>query len=118
MAISWLLATSCQPNERTIWLRTLNNAHEPIEYLAFSNGEGHGRTRRFVLAPGDSVRTQLRLEGKGDGDYWMRYKFTSSKDTLACRFGYYTNGSPVEKELILTIDADTVLVSRIPLDSY
>ena len=120
LALSLLVLESCQPRdaERQITFRAVNKAQETIDYLTFSNDVGQRKTASFVLPSGDSIRTGFKLEAKGEGGYQMRYKFISSRDTVTQRFGYYTGGSPLEKELILTVYADTVLINRIPLDSY
>jgi hypothetical protein len=117
-ATGLLMVASCHPKERAITLRAINKAPVSVEYLAFSDGEGQGGTARFVLPTGSSIRTQVKLKGRNDGDYRMHYKFAGSQDTLTQRFGYYTNGVPLEKELILRIEADTVLIKSIPFDSY
>ena len=66
-------------------------------------------TASFTLLTGDSIRTPFRLEAKSDGNYRMRYKFLGSNDTLTHCFGYFTNGSPVEKEVIVKIEVDTIV---------
>lgn len=120
LAISLLVLESCEQkdSERQITFRAVNKAQETIDYLTFSDDVGQRRTKSFIIPNGDSIRTSFNLESKGEGGYRMRYKFSNSKDTLTGRFGYYTNGSPLEKEFILRIYADTVLISRVPRDSY
>lgn len=120
LALSLLVLESCEQKdtERQITFRAVNKAQQTIDYLTFSNDMGQRRTTSFVISNGDSIRTNFKLESKGEGGYQIRYKFSNSRDTLSGRFGYYTNGSPLEKEFILKIYADTVLIDRVPLDSY
>lgn len=120
LAVSLLVLESCEQKdpERQITFRAVNKAQQTIDYLTFSNDVGQRRTTSFIIPNGDSIRTNFKLEAHGEGGYRVRYKFSNSKDTLTKRFGYYTNGVPFEKELILKIYADTVLMDRISLDTY
>lgn len=98
----------------------INNTKVPIDFLTLSTQQDQGKTVPCTLQVGDSTELELSFKDvdRTDGGYKMKYKFSQSSDTLSNEFGYYTNGYPVEKMIILGVYADSISARFILLDSY
>lgn len=122
VALSFLVSGSCKqldPDPK-LSLQVTNKAHENISFLTVSIMNGQGRTAGFSIPKEATVNVDLGFGkvDKTDGSYQLRYKFSNSADTLVKDFGYYTNGYPLEKTLILNVYTDSVSVDIIPRGSY
>lgn len=97
-----------------------NKTKETIDYLSFSTNKGQGKTVNYAVPEDAAVNVNFDFGqiDKTDGGYQLTYKLASSADTLIERFGYYTNGSPTEKALVLKVYRDSISVDRIPFGSY
>jgi len=97
-----------------------NKAKETIDYLSFSTTKGQGKTVNYAVPKDATVNVNFDFDqiDKTDGGYQLTYKLASSTDTLIEHFGYYTNGYPTEKALVLKVYSDSISVDRIPFSSY
>ena len=122
VALSFLVWGSCTQlsPDRKLALQVTNKGQENIDFLTVSTMNGQGKTANHSVPKEATVNVDLGFGkvDKTDGSYQLRYKFSNSADTLVKDFGYYTNGYPLEKTLILNVYADSISVDRIPLDSY
>jgi len=46
---------------------------------------------------------------KSDGSYLLTYKNSKTTALIQYEFGYYTNGSQIEKNIVITISNDTII---------
>ena len=110
--IDVVLCISCTERDldQQLSVRVTNNTKQTIDYLSLSTQEAQGKTEPTRIQMGASVDLKLDFKGvdKTDGGYKMKYKLSQSKDTLVSKFGYYTNGYPLEKAILIGIYADSV----------
>ena len=120
--LNMLTYASCkqQNSEQKIAFRVTNNSQDTIDFLTFSTQEEQGKTVPCTLQIGASTELKLNFKGvdRTDGGYKMKYKFSQSNDTLLNEFGYYTYGSPIEKEILLDVYADSISTKFVPFDAY
>lgn len=79
----------------------------------------HKRNSQFInLEPGEIEIYWLDMTElpKVDGDYLLTFKRNRTNKVIK-RFGYFTNGYPLEKLTKIQIEKDTVIIDQI-LDDY
>lgn len=117
-----IVSASCGDVDRSnlLTFQVTNKAKETIDYLSFSNTKGQGKTANYAIPKDATVNINFDFSqiDKTDGGYKITYKLASSTDTLIERFGYYTNGYPTEKALVMKVYSDSISVDRIPSTSY
>lgn len=86
-----------QTNTKIDSLRIVPNGYESDFYISLSPGE----TKKY-----DCDMTNI---AHVDGDYKLDYKFDTSY-FVSKTFGYYTNGYPIERLIIVSIKTDTILI--------
>ena len=122
VALSFLVWGSCTQLslDRKLALQVTNKGQENIDFLTVSTTNGQGRAASSSIPKEATVNVDLEFGkvDKTDGSYQLRYKFSNSADTLVEEFGYYTNGYPLEKTLILNVYTDSISVNIIPRGSY
>lgn len=120
VALSFLVWGSCKQLDpaHKLSFRVTNKAQENIDFLAVSTMNGQGKTAGYSIPKAATVNAGFGQVDKTDGSYQIHYKFSNSADTLVENFGYYTNGYPLEKTLILNVYTDSISVDRIPSGSY
>lgn len=122
VALSFLVWGSCKqlaPDPK-LALQVTNKGPENIDFLTVSTTNGQGRTASSSIPKEATVSVELGFSqvNKTDGSYQLRYQFSNSADTLVKDFGYYTNGYPLEKTLIINVYTDSISVDIIPRGSY
>ena len=119
--INIVICTSCNEQDlrQQISFRVTNNTQNNIDFLILSTDKDQGKSLTYKIPKGSSIDSKVDFKGvdRTDGAYKMKYKFSQSKDTLFEQFGYYTNGYPLEKELIINIYADSISMKFVPLDA-
>ena len=115
----WGSCTQLSPDHK-LSLQVTNRAQDTIDFLIVSTANEQSKTANHSVPKEATVNTMLKFDqvDKTDGSYQIRYKFSNSADTLVEKFGYYTNGYPLEKILILNVYTDSISVEGIPRGSY
>lgn len=87
-----------------------NNTNRPIDSLQVLPDKN---TRVLSILPGETREyiSDMRGGAKTDGEYMLKFKTDSVVRTK--RFGYYTNGYPIEESTKINIKADTILFDYI-----
>jgi len=101
--------------EHEIHFRVTNQTASALDLLRFSTADGQGQTAAYRLPAGASLTVPFRFADidKTDGSYHMTYVHGATADTITREFGYYTNGHPLDKELVLDVFASTVRIGRV-----
>ena len=103
-------------------ITTYSCAHQPVVEFVITNDSGQPveslNITAHQLQPPQSVdvpeaaNLEYRLDMTNvphvDGDYLLRFHRGGVPDSL--RFGYYSNGMPLEERIFIDIQRDTVLV--------
>ncbi len=79
----------------------------------------HERKSQFITLEPDQIETywlDMTDLPKVDGDYLLTFKRNETSKELK-RFGYFTNGYPLEKVTKIQIEKDTVIIDQI-FDEY
>ncbi|PWJ55269.1 hypothetical protein CLV98_11438 [Dyadobacter jejuensis] len=100
---------------REVVIEINNHSPQDIDFLRLSNHQKEGITQAYSLLTGATILVPFGFESmpNTDGSYMLQYRLASSIDTLTHQFGYYTNGYPVEKKIILKIYADSIRVDHL-----
>ncbi len=113
---------SCKQIEQShqLTFQVTNKTQETIGYLSLSTTKGQGKIVRYVVSKDATVNVNFDFNqiDKTDGGYQVMYQLASSTDTSPENFGYYTNGYPLEKALVLTVYTDSISVDRISFNSH
>lgn len=106
-----VLLGSCQRNVKAQFEIT-NSASQPIDSVNITSFD-HEKNSNFIsLQPGQSQIYWFDMTNLPavDGDYLLTYKDSTTK---SIRFGYFTNGAPLEKLTKIIIKQDTVIFDQI-----
>ena len=106
--LSGMLFLSC--NNSGINFKIVNTTNSTVDSLSISPNTGV-KENYITLLPKDSLEyfTDMSELPTQDGHYVISYKLNGKNITRG--FGYYTNGYPLEKEISLIIESDTVIAS-------
>lgn len=109
-----LFLSSCR-NHQIAKFEVSNDSENTIDSLYIKVNDTIQPLMFIKLEEGDKRHIDLDMTniGLGDGDYLIGYKFIEKDTIFSMRFGYYTNGSPSEKETIISIKKDTILFDYI-----
>lgn len=104
--LSGLLFLSC--NQSGINFKIVNTTNSIVDSLSISPSTGI-KKNYISLLPKDSSEYFADMSGMPtqDGHYIISYKLNGKR--IARGFGYFTNGYPLEKEISLKIESDTVI---------
>ena len=116
----WFAVVGCQPEKRkeTATFVLKNETREDLDSIQFTVTTGvHPKPSSVYWQLGAKQKRVCQLDMTNklalDGSYWLIYRRVPSAQRRVYRFGYYTNGSPYENSIRLTIRADTTLVDYI-----
>ena len=102
-----ILAISC--NQSGVDIKITNATNNNIDSLSVRASTG--RDKQYVsLLPNESLKYVADMEDLPtiDGNYIISYKMNGAKKITG--FGYFTNGYPLDKEISLRIEKDTVIM--------
>ncbi|TGV02577.1 hypothetical protein [Flavivirga rizhaonensis] len=103
-SIAFLLLYSCCTDNGKFLIK--NNSDFDIESLSIIPDS---KTQYFKIKKGDHIYINTCMnEVKSDGGYSITYKNISSGKTISNSFGYYTNGSQIEKRILILISNDGI----------
>lgn len=96
---------SCNYNEAKF--NITNNSGFEIDSLSITPDS----KKEFIsLNKGEQTVHYIEMDDlNSDGSYFISFRNLETKATIKQRFGYYTNGSQIEKEIMITIKKDTLL---------
>jgi hypothetical protein len=107
----FILLLSCTSNNGVnICLK--NSSEFPISEIEIMTSDTLAKIEIQKLNKSEVISEFLNMNNvkKIDGDYFIEYKL---KDSVYKRkFGYYTNGYPLESEISITIKQNIILVSQ------
>ena len=69
-------------------------------------------SKNHVIKLLKNEKTNLKTcmnQTKTDGSYTISFKNSNTNKTVSYNFGYYSNGSQLEKKIVLVIKNDTIL---------
>lgn len=100
-----LVFTSCNYIFRTIPVEIINNTNHKIESLVIIP---NANFKKVFIEKGKSIKYILDLSSipKRDGSYLLSYK--SNDKLIEKGFGYFSNGMPVEKKMVIRIEKDSI----------
>ena len=107
--------SSCQTEINAIFEIT-NNTENTIDSINIKSFD-HGLNPIYLkLKPNESQTYSLNMSDlpKVDGDYLLTYKTNKINSE---RFGYFTNGYPLEDRTEIKIQKDTIIIDQI-FDKY
>jgi hypothetical protein len=106
-----LILNSCYSiSENRIKVAIKNNSNEPITNLEFTTTENLDVIRIDRIEPKDQVKEFLSMEkNELDGGYTLTFTRTNGEEQFIST-GYYTNGGPIYRSVIFTVETDTTLV--------
>ena len=115
IALIFILSlTSCEElsEPSSVKISLINNSNKPAQ-LTFSNG----KDVVVIDADGNKTVSKALIFSESlnqDGSYDLRF-LSATKDT-SYSLGYYTNGSPLDKEFQITWTNDSLKMKSIPRD--
>ena len=115
--VSILLLSSCS-SEIKAKFEIENKTNFIIDSINIKSFD-HERKSQFIKLEPDQIETywlDMTDLPKVDGDYLLTFKRNENSKELK-RFGYFTNGYPLEKVTKIQIEKDTVIIDQI-FDEY
>jgi len=115
--VSILLLSSCS-SETKAKFEIENKTNFVIDSINIKSFD-HERKSQFIKLEPDQIETywlDMTELPKVDGDYLLTFKRNETSKELK-RFGYFTNGYPLEKVTKIQIEKDTVIIDQI-FDEY
>jgi hypothetical protein len=114
LVIPFLIFFSCN-NEIIAKFEITNKTYTIIDSLNISSFDYQINKNYINLKPGETKEYFLDLTDlpKVDGDYFLRFIYLDSNKKESERFGYYTNGYPLEKLIQIKISRDTIAYNSI-----
>ncbi len=108
-----MMISSCFLQKSGINITLINETNEVIHHVRVTTSDNQASTMVSELKSQGRVTLHLDMGTviQTDGDYILFFR-RSSQDEYENSFGYYTNGYPLENELIFTIQKDTVLFNN------
>lgn len=91
-----------------IGIRIENATGVDLKEVEITNDGGEATTGKFELPMGQVISKQLSFStvSPRDGHYVLKIK-----DRAPREFGYYSNGSPLERQINIELRVDTVLIN-------
>jgi hypothetical protein len=115
--ISILLLSSCS-SEIKAKFEIENKTNHVIDSINIKSFD-HERKSQFIKLEPDQTETywlDMTELPKVDGDYLLTFKRNRTNKEIE-RFGYFTNGYPLEEVTKIRIEKDTVIIDQI-FDDY
>jgi len=109
--LSFLFAViSCNNFSNSINVEIANNTKEVIKNIQFATSENKEVLTFEELKPGKKIKKVLAMDkNKEDGHYTLQ--FTDKNGNIKqLNSGYYSNGKPLESEIIVSVEKDTILI--------
>lgn len=100
-----LFFSSCSSN--AIEVSVKNATSVDLESLEITNDKREASTGVFSLSSGQEIRKQLSLSSVSSSDGHYVVKIKGRKDH---KFGYYSNGLPLDSKINIEVRIDTVLI--------
>lgn len=100
-----IVFTSCNYILRTTSVEIINNTNHKIESLIIMP---NANSKKVIIEKGKSINYSLDLSSipKRDGSYLLSYK--SNNKLIERKFGYYSNGMPMENKIVIRIKNDSI----------
>ena len=118
--LTLILLGSCQRNIRDIKAKfeISNMTDQSIDSINIKPFDHESNSNFIHLEPGESQVYWLEMTElpKVDGDYLLTFKRNQNNKQIK-RFGYFTNGYPLEEITKIQIEKDTVIIDQI-FDDY
>lgn len=110
LVFSLLMLISCQ-NENKAKFEISNNSGNTIDSISIKSFDHNLNTHYLKLKHGESQTYFLDMKDipQVDGDYLLSFRINNKVQKR--RFGYFTNGSPLEQLTKIEIRKDTVIVN-------
>lgn len=111
--ITLISLTSCQDGIKAKFEIT-NQTKYRIDSIIIKSFD-HSETKNYLtLEPGETKIYLLDMTNisKVDGDYLLKYK-NEKTGVYRERFGYFTNGYPLEDVTIIKIKKDSVIIDQV-----
>lgn len=101
---------SCNFKKNGITSKIKNSSNETIINITFLSDE-NSKLEYSKIEPNQAVEEFLDMTNnhKGDGAYKLKFERENGKKEQLI-FGYYTNGSALNKEVFCEIKNDTILI--------
>ncbi|MDD2345530.1 MAG: hypothetical protein PHI36_06510 [Bacteroidales bacterium] len=111
-----LMMISCQ-NENKAKFEITNNSGNTIDSICIKSFSHNLNTHYLKLEHSESQTYFLDMTDipQVDGDYLLSFRINNNLEKR--RFGYFTNGSPLEQRTKIEIRKDTVIIKPI-FDKY
>ena len=109
--LSFLFALlSCGNFSSSINIEIANNSKEVIKNIKFATSENKEVLTFEELKPGEKIKEVLAMDkNKQDGHYTLQ--FTDKNGNIKqINSGYYSNGKPLDSEIIVSVEKDTTLI--------
>ena len=109
---------SCQ-FENTAKFEITNLTEFKVDSINIKSSNHESSADFINLAPGEKEFYNMDMSKlpKVDGDYRLSYKMGNGMIKYE-RFGYFTNGYPLEEITNIFIDLDTVIIDQVFKESY
>ena len=103
-----VVMTSCCTNSAKFEIT--NNSNSSLDSISINPDSD---TQFFKLEKEEIIIIKTCLsEVKVDGSYDLRYREKSTNKFYAKNFGYFSNGSQLEKKVLITIEPEGEIVSK------
>ncbi|RZK65386.1 MAG: hypothetical protein EOO85_28390 [Pedobacter sp.] len=107
-----LILLGCErQTDEGIKITVENNTSLPIHDLEIGTTEELDTIKILKLNPKEEIDSVLLMEeNKLDGSYTIKFTRSDNQKEQIKR-GYYTNGAPLEKSMLIDIQSDTTIIT-------
>ena len=103
-----LLFLSCYEYQDNIRVRVINNSNSKVANIKVYTSNNKNEILFNNLKNDGELNFILNLkQEKSDGDYFLEY-VNNKNQKVIYHNGYFSNGIPLDKEIIFTIENDTI----------